>query len=305
MTGRLGEQNLGEFARWQVETARRDPRLERGRGAMVADFWQAMEEAERVRLLSILGLHELRHALEREEARLGFSRDDENLSDEVLRTLQAAWERSEMARIEIENGHPHLNAQALLSMNSALDALVEEFVPSMRDIFVHALIDQAVTRAEEQEPAAAEKLTPDVRERIREAAHAVLAEKMPKLERLRDSGIKRYERLLAQVGLGAPSDRPIPSDLDQALTELGALRDVLVHRAGRVNAKALEQAPSLLYGDGELVRISESDYRTYSAAIRCYSQEVLFRSVRHWPEATDEKDGPNLAAWRDYYRVGS
>lgn len=272
---------------------------------MVADFWLAMEEAERVRFLSILGLDELRHALEREEARLGVSRQDADLFDDVARTLQAAWERGEMARIEIETGHPHLNAQALLSMNSALDALVEEFVPSMRDIFVHALIDQAVARAEEQEPDAAGKLTRDMRERIREAAHAVLAQKLPKLERLRDSGIERYERLLAQVGLVAPTDRPIPDDLDQALTELGALRDVLMHRAGRVDAKALEQAPSLPYSDGELVRISDADYRMYSAAIRCYSQEILFRSVRRWPEASDDKDGFRLTDWRDYYRVGA
>jgi hypothetical protein len=77
-------------------------------------------------------LHELQHALERQEARLGVSGDDDNLSDDVVRALQAAWERAEMARIEIDNGHPHLSAQALLSMNSALDALIEEFVPSNR-----------------------------------------------------------------------------------------------------------------------------------------------------------------------------
>jgi hypothetical protein len=303
--GSVGEPSLGEFARWQVETASRDPRLERGRGAMVADFWQALEEAERVRLFSIQGLHELKAALEREEARLGYSRDDANLSDNALRTLQAAWERSEMARIEIENGHPLLNAQALISMNSALDVLVEEFVPSMRDILVHAFVDQAIARVEEKEPVAAEKLSADIRERIRQTAHSVFAENMPKLVRLQGSGIKRYERLLAQVGLGAPPDRPIPDSLDQALTELGALRDVLVHRAGRVDARALEQAPSLIYGDGELVRISDFDYRTYSAAIRCYAQEIVFRSLRHWPEASDEEHGPNLAEWRDYYRVGA
>jgi hypothetical protein len=272
---------------------------------MVADFWQAMEEAERVRFLNVVGLHELQHALEREEARLGRSRDDDNLSDEDARSLQAAWERAEMARIEIENGHPHLNAQALLSMNSALDALVEEFVPSMREILLDVVVDQAAVRANEKVPEAAEKLTTEMREDIREAARAVIAEKMPTLKKLRDSGAKRYEPLLAEVGLDAPADRPVPEDLDQALTQLGALRDVLVHRAGRVDARALAQAPSLPYNDGELVRISDTDYRTYSAAVRCYSQEIIFRSVRRWPEASDERDGPRLAAWRDYYRLGA
>src|SRR5688500_17168031 len=115
MRMRIGEESLGEFARSQVEAARRDPRLGRKRGAMVADFWDAMEEAERVRMLGIMGLHELQHMVEREEQRLGVSKSDVGLPEGLARTLQAAWERAELARIEIANGHPHLNAQALLS----------------------------------------------------------------------------------------------------------------------------------------------------------------------------------------------
>lgn len=52
---------------------------------------------------------------------------------------------------------------------------------------------------------------------------------------LKSSGAKRYEKGLRRVGLGAPEGRPIPADLDQALCEVGALRDVWVHRAGRVD----------------------------------------------------------------------
>jgi hypothetical protein len=42
---------------------------------MVADFWDAFEEAERVRSFGIAGLYELQPALERAEADLGVSRD--------------------------------------------------------------------------------------------------------------------------------------------------------------------------------------------------------------------------------------
>lgn len=301
----IGEDQLGAFARSQIEAARRDPRLGRMRGAMVADFWDGMEEAERVRMLGVLGLHELASSLEREEQRLGVSRGDGDLQAEAARRLQAAWERAELARVEVSNGYPHLNAQALLSMNSALDALVEEFVPSMRAIRVQWLTDQIFERAEEREPEAARKLTPETRERLVEAAQSVLADQvLPKLKGLRGSGTERYEILLAQEGLAAPSDRPIPDDLDEALTELGALRDVLVHRAGRVDAKSLQQAPSLRYEDGALVRISAEDYRKYSAAVRCYAAEIIFRSIRSWPEASDENDGPDLIGWRGYYRIG-
>jgi hypothetical protein len=300
MRSRIGKENLGEFARSQVAAARSDPRLGRKRGAMVADFWAGMEEAERVRMLGIFGLHELSQALEREEQRLGVTRDSQDLTAEAERCLQAAWERAEMARIEIENGHPHLNAQALLSMNSALDAMVEEFVPALVDIGVRGLGDRLMERATRQEPEAAAQLTEEMREMLTDTVRELLSERVaPKVKRLHGSGAARYEAVLSQVGLRAPDDRPIPVDLDEALAELGALRDVLVHRAGRVDDQALKQAPSLRYQDGDLVRVSADDYRTYSAAIRCYASEIVFRSIRSWAGVSDD-DGPDLANWRNY-----
>lgn len=306
MKFRIGEEQLGEFARKQIDAARRDPRLERGRGASVADYWDALEEAERVRMLDILGLHELQHALDREEQRLGVSRNDEDLDPSVARRLQAYWERSEMARVEIANDHPHLNAQALVSFMSALDALVEEFVPSMRSILAMALADKTLRQAEAEHPDAAAQLTPELRERFRDAAQAVLEDQvLPKPKRLSGGGATRYETRLEAVQLQAPDDRPIPADLDQALNELGALRNVLVHRAGRVDKQALEQAPSLRYQEGDLVRVSRDDYRTYTAAVRCYGAEVVFRSMRSWPEVSDGEDGPNLSDWRGYVRINA
>jgi hypothetical protein len=241
----VGEEGLGKFARLQVEAARRDPRPGRKRGAMIADFWDAVEEAERVRMLAVWGLHELAAALEREEEHPGASRDDKTLPEGVRRTLQAAWERAEMARVEISNGAPHLNAQALISMNSALDALVEEWVPSIRALRIRWMSEQMYNLAAANEPRAARHLPPDVREKVMEAMQALVeAEVLPKLEALRGRGAARYETALAQEGLGAPEDRPIPDDLDDALAELGALRDVLIHRSGRIDDRALQQAPS-------------------------------------------------------------
>jgi hypothetical protein len=305
MPATIGEDGLGDFARTQIDRARNDPRLGRKRGATVADFWIAMEEAERVRMLGIMGLHELTHTLERHEQLLGASRDDDDLPDNVARKLQAAWERAESARIEIANGHPHLNAQALGAMNSALDALVEEWVPAMRTARTQWLIDQAIQQTDEQHPELADTLTPELRETLVAALRSYVGDQLPKLDRLLGSGIERYETRLSREWLGAPADRPIPQDLDRALAELGALRNVLTHRAGRVDQKALEQAPSLRYQDGELVRISAEEYREYSAAVRCYAGEIQFRSVRNWPKVTDEKDGPNLAGWRGYRVIGA
>jgi hypothetical protein len=303
----IGEQGLGENARREIEEARRDPRIGRDRGAFVADFWSAFEEAERVRTFGIVGLHHLREAVEHRELKLGVSRDDENLPDGIVRRLQADWEGAEMARIEITKDHPHLNAQALVSIASALDALVEELTPSLRKMRVAFFVEQTMQEAEKNEPTAAQQMTTDMRAEFAEKATEFLLEKMPSPGQPRGAGTVRYEKLLAQEGLGAPVDRPIPADLDQALTELNVIRDILVHRAGRVDHRALKKAPSLgaRYKDGDLVRINREDYRTYSAAVRCYAQEILYRPLRHWPEASDEKHGPNLADWHRYYRIGA
>jgi hypothetical protein len=272
---------------------------------MVADFWDSIEEAERVRTLSLLGLHELTQALKREEADLGVKHDDNNLDPAIARRLQAAWERAEWASAELANDSPHGNAQALISMNSALDAMVEELVKVWREVHVDHLTREFVKKAMEAEPTAIAQLRPHGRDALDRTIHAEIDRRVPKALRPKGSGIERYEKPLRRLGWAAPPDRPIPTDLDAALTELGALRDVLVHRAGRLDEKALEQAPTLRYRVGQLVRVSRNDYRTYSAAIRCYAHEVNYRGIRNWPEVTDEKDGPNLAGWRGYVRVNA
>ncbi len=303
----IGEQRLNEFARAELEAARRDPRIDRERGAMVADFWSAFEEAERARSFGIAGPHELQHALERIEAELGVSRDDQGLDRRAVAQLQVAWERAEMARAEIEAGHPHLNAQALLAINSALDALIEELAPTLRAMRIDWLIDNAFKHADAEVPEAVAQVSPEMREMIVGAARSVVEGHVPEPKRLRGKGAERYEAVLAQEGLGAPTDRPIPDELAEALTELSAIRDVLVHRAGRVDERALKAAPSLRwrYQDGQLIRITREDYRTYSAAVRCYAMEILYRPLRSWPVADDAKHGPDLIGWRGYYRISA
>lgn len=272
---------------------------------MIADFWDAMEEAERVRTLGIFGLHELTHALEREEARLGVKHDSGQLDSQTRTELQAAWERAEWARAELENESPHSNAQALISMNSALDAMVEELVRSWREVQIDQITKNFLANARDDVPEAEAELTPQIYDALKEATRSQVERRVPKALRPTGSGISRYEKPLRRVGLAAPVDRPIPADLDTAFIELGALRDVLVHRAGRLDQLALDQAPSLRYKIGQFVRLSREDYRTYSAAIRCYAVEIGFRGIRRWPEVSDEEDGPDLANWRQHVRVNA
>jgi hypothetical protein len=148
-----GDHYMGERARDQLRVARHDPRLAR------ADFWDALEEVERIRTLSVLGLHELAQAYVRDYGETSPGAGPGGPS----KAEQKSWERSAWAQAELEAGYPHINAQALISMNSALDAMVEELVdfwrPKLVDLLVTRLYDvaQASTKAAGNRPPRATK----------------------------------------------------------------------------------------------------------------------------------------------------
>jgi len=266
---------------------------------MVADFFAAMEEAERWREMTSWGLRELEQAVEREEARLHVSRNDAGLSPENREILQNAWERAEMARAELGNEYPYVHAATLVSMYGALDALVEELVPGAQQIIAWSIFESVRERVESVDDVSWDKIPEQHRDVVGEAIAQVIADQLPKKPaRPIGSGAERYESVLERANLRTPSDRPIPGDLDDALTEFGALRDVLVHRSGRVDRRALAQAPSLKYGDGEFVRLNRDDYRRYSAAIRAYWIDITQRVL-------DSKERRDLSSWRDNYYVNA
>jgi hypothetical protein len=163
----------------------------------------------------------------------------------------------------------------------------------------HAIRAQAlIDRACEQEPEAAAPVDDTALEAIRQAAQKVLNERLGSFDASpRGAGAERWENVLRNAGLQAPPERPIPADLDQALAEAVALRHVLAHRAGRVDARALAQAPSLRYADGDLVRVTHADYLVYSAALWTYGEEVvrllLETSRRHRRSLTGVKTTPS------------
>lgn len=333
----VGPGRLGGLAADQIDAARTDPRTTRGPEAPIADFEDALEEAGRARSLSVGATHALQDALEREEQRLGVRRDDPALSDDDARALQAAWERAQLARAEVANDFPYLNAVTVQSMHAALDALVEGLAPEVRKLPIHfavarlldrvraldALVEKLAAeggkapmrveaaelldriRRERPELAdAAAAVHPDAQRAAHEAVVQVVLEDsgLPRLPRLRGCGVARYEPLLAEVGLQAPPDRPVPAELDRALVELSALRNVLAHRAGRVDELALRDCPWLgeVIGPlGTFVRLSRAQYRRYSTAVSAYGAEIRRRLM-----GVNAGRDFDLDDWEDFYRLG-
>lgn len=263
-----------------IAAARRDPRLEHGRDAMIADWWAVLAAAERARRLAEWGLIELEQSLKREEARTGYMLGDLSAPGDVRAELEAAHERSQLAEAEADNQMAEINAMTLVTLVGALDGMVETLAPSVRQMQAELGAREIIDRAKASLPAETrDKL--DVPEEAQIKMYEItveqLLERAPKIKWLQGAGAKRWEDVLADVGLKAPADRQIPDDMDQALQEIVALRHVIAHRASRVDVRALKQAPSLAYEDGDLVRLGRLDYRRYVAALRTYADEVIRR----------------------------
>jgi hypothetical protein len=128
-----------------------------------------------------------------------------------------------------------------VALYSALDALVEDLAPEVFKLRIRLQGSDLVRKAAEQHPTEWAQLTEDQRKAVGEAVYVTMQQQIaqPKFGRVRGEGTARYEAALATVGLDAPADRPIPQDMDDGLTEFSALRDVIVHRGGRIDGRAL------------------------------------------------------------------
>lgn len=296
----IGEELLGDHARWQLDVARSDPRLEWDRPAAGSDFRHAIEEVERTRMLGYLGLAELAGCYERAKRQLDGRNSAEKSSPKQRSYLQGFWERSEMARIELENDAPHLNASALVSLVSALDALIEGMGPALQNILVEIELSKFFDRMSGEDKAEWSEFHEDAQQFIKGWMRKSLSEvfAMPK-GRVGSAGAERYESVLRKIGLGKPEDAAsIPEDLDDALKEAHSLRNVLVHRAGRIDKKALQDAPTLRFKEGQLVRLTQDDFRRYDAAVRTFGELAIGRAFGPHAPTID------LDRWQENHPVG-
>ncbi len=111
----------------------------------------------------------------------------------------------------------------------------------------------------------------------------------------------RWEDLLKRIKLRPMPGRPIPDDLRQALNEFGAIRNVILHRMGRIDERALGQVvPGPWRTVDELVVIDDDLYRLYIAALIAYQAEVTdrIRNLANLPPQADP------AAWRSMVPAG-
>lgn len=268
-----------------IAQAREDPRLSRENArAVVADFFEAVEEAERSHFLATLGVQALLAACDEQ---LGAEAPEDG---DIAPDLEAVRERRELAAAEIDNDFPYQHAALAISLLFALDALVEQLAPSARDIAIEATARNAMKTALQQVD---DDLTQEQLKAIEDAARALLSEAAANVPKMFGGDIDRWERLLASVGLGADPARPLPNSLQTTLAELIHARHVIAHRAGRVDDRARAAIPRV--DEGQLMRIGRDDVRRYDAAVRAYASEILSR--------LGVAESPNLHEWQQFHHL--
>lgn len=195
------------------------------------------------------------------------------------KNAQVEWQRKQLVLADRSNGHPHLNGVTLVSMIGSVDYLAEQLAPSYREIWNRAFAKQVTERMlSNPELVAALRLNSDEIAHFEEACIGAAAQRQDRIPVVAGAAPGRWEAPLSTVGLGADPNRPIPPSLDEALSEVTGLRNVLVHRGGRIDTKALKSHPSLAgrlgLQEGQFIRIDSNMYRRYSAALRTYAGEV-------------------------------
>jgi hypothetical protein len=110
-----------------------------------------------------------------------------------------------------------------------------------------------------------------------------------------------WEDLLERIKLRSIPGRPLPEDLRQTLNEFGAVRNVILHRMGRIDERALKQiAVGPWRTVDELVVIDNDLYRIYIAALVAYQAEIndRIRNLMKLPVLVD------ISQWRSMVPAG-
>jgi hypothetical protein len=111
----------------------------------------------------------------------------------------------------------------------------------------------------------------------------------------------RWEDLLSRIYMRPIQERPLPDDLRLTLNELAAVRNVILHRMGRMDDKALKYVSEGPWkAVNERVVIDEALYRRYIAALIAYQRELEDRIRSRMGLAPQS----NLSAWRTMVPAG-
>jgi hypothetical protein len=197
--------------------------------------------------------------------------------------LENAQQQAELAQREVDEGFPLLHAYAALAMWSSLEASVRLFLARWLEHSKGALEVKAVqklrVRIGEYESLKGEDRFFYILDLLEQDTAAPFR-----------AGITRFEAILKPFGLSGAVDDEVQRDL----FELNQIRNVLMHRGGRVDRRLVEACPWQGLMVGQQVIIDNHAIERYFHAVARYGDELLQRVEEYFAAELDRSSESSL-----------
>jgi hypothetical protein len=238
-----------------------------------------------------------------------WARQGVNLALEQQEREAADDERVARIRASAQRALDHWNAMTLITIFGGIEDLIESMGSGLYPLILDAnpdtrtrLFEQNRLRNRELRESgelssggaqALTQLTKALADELLKSPLRAPSKEMP----VADS----WEDLLKRIKLRPMPGRPLPDDLRHTLNEFGAIRNVILHRMGRIDERALEQVIGGPWTTvDELVIIDDDLYRLYIAALIAYQAEIndRIRNLLKLPPLVD------ITEWRSMVPAG-
>lgn len=201
----------------------------------------------------------------RSVARLAPRFGDRAAAAAARRLADSAPFHQEWARELRESDYAVLNAHSLVAIWGALETCVEDTVVSI-------LLNWPASLADLDSIGVRVSTPPSISE---DEAHALYG-KIEHKSNVRGDIVGTYAVILGHFDLEAP----VSPEHAEVLREANALRNCLLHRRGRIDARAAREAPAFLGREGQVAAVSSEDYLRYYDAVSAWTVALSESTVQ-------------------------
>lgn len=202
------------------------------------------------------------------------------LTDDYYKSRKKHYEKlKDFATREIEKGHPYLFSLVCVKSCSILEAAVDSLVVDLFKSYKHEEQSQKLLGMKGP-------LLPFLNASEDERAAVLRETLMQNIGADLKVGIGRFEAPLSELGLGGF----VASNVRITLLELTEMRNVIVHRAGKVDSRLKERCAWLAFKIDDPLFLGIADYYRYTLAAQWYLMELDLR----WKERLGEERNKEL-----------
>jgi hypothetical protein len=189
--------------------------------------------------------------------------------------IEHAKVTADFAQREVSTGFPVLHAQAVIALWVLLEDLVRTFLATWL---------RNEPRAKEVDAVRKLKVSLTHYEAMDEEERCFYLVELLERDAAPRHGIERFECLLRLFALSGP----FHEGPRRNLYELYHVRNLLVHRAGRVDRKFVNACPWLGLAPGQTYVVDHASCHRYQASTLEYITEIIYRVREHFGWARDE-----------------